>query len=178
MTIVINMFAGPSAGKTTNAAELFGYMKRKRYNCEYAPEFAKDLAFNKSNEIDDQFKVFGNQHQRLYSLYKNVDYIITDSPLFLSVFYCREMLVKYKDHETYNHVQDCFVNFVHQVFNMYDNRNFFVERGDREYVQTGRFQTKEEAVQIDHRLRMLMTAYKVPFVAIKNTDDIINTLRL
>lgn len=40
--LVINLFGGPSTGKSTTAAEIFVYLKKKKINCEYITEYAKD----------------------------------------------------------------------------------------------------------------------------------------
>lgn len=40
---VINLYGGPGTGKSTTAAMLFAKMKLAGFNCEYVPEFAKDL---------------------------------------------------------------------------------------------------------------------------------------
>lgn len=176
MSKVINLFAGPSAGKTTNAAELFGYMKRKRYSVEYASEYAKELAYNKSRAIEDQLHVFGEQHQRLYRLFKETDYIITDSPLFLSIWYVRDSLKKYREHESINVIQDSFINMVLYTFNLHENVNFFVERGNRQFIQAGRFQNEEESKEIDQKLLQMLNVYKIPYKSVGDTDTIIKHL--
>ena len=95
MTKVINFYGGPSAGKSTMAAQLFGIMKSKRLNVEMVPEFAKDLTWKKSGCLDDQVYVFANQNHALYTLLGQVDYIITDSPLILGLHYAKHGLNKF-----------------------------------------------------------------------------------
>ena len=96
MTKVINFYGGPSAGKSTMAAQLFGIMKANRFNVEYVPEFAKDLTWKQSKCLDDQLYVFAVQHHALYTLLGQVDYIITDSPLLLSLHYVTIGLSKFQ----------------------------------------------------------------------------------
>ncbi len=47
-TLVINMFAGPGAGKSTLAAGTFFRLKCLGVNAEIAPEYAKDLVWEES----------------------------------------------------------------------------------------------------------------------------------
>jgi len=44
-TIVVNLFAGPGAGKTTTMAGLFSKLKLDNIVCEMATEFAKELTW-------------------------------------------------------------------------------------------------------------------------------------
>lgn len=41
-TIIVNLFAGPGAGKSTGAAYIFSKLKLAGIDCEYVSEFAKD----------------------------------------------------------------------------------------------------------------------------------------
>ena len=62
---VINLFGGPSTGKSTLAALLFGTLKSKYdLNCEYVNEYAKDLVYEKRNQIllKDQLYIFAKQN--------------------------------------------------------------------------------------------------------------------
>jgi hypothetical protein len=42
-TIIINLFAGPSAGKTTSALTMVSALKREGIVAEYIPEYPKEL---------------------------------------------------------------------------------------------------------------------------------------
>ncbi len=42
---VINLWAGPGAGKSTTAAGLFNLMKIRGYNVELVTEFAKEMVY-------------------------------------------------------------------------------------------------------------------------------------
>lgn len=157
MTKVINFFAGPGAGKTTLSAELFGYMKRQRYNVEYVPEFAKELTWDKDFEtLNDQLYVTIVQHHRLYRLLNQVDYIITDCPLLLGIYYMGEGNKKFQ----YQHYwKSTFNNFIQDVFSLYDNINFFVDRGERQYIQAGRNESENKSKEIDNDILTILQDY-------------------
>lgn len=86
--IILNLFSGPGAGKSTMAADIFAKLKRAGVNSELASEYAKDKVWEKSLSIlENQIYVFGKQHHRLFRLKSQVDVIVTDSPILLSAIY-------------------------------------------------------------------------------------------
>ena len=175
MTNLINIFAGPSAGKSTTAAGLFHWMKDKRMNVEYAPEFAKDIVWDQSfHLLDDQLSILGEQHRRLYRLLGQVDYIITDSPLLLSLVYGRGSMKKFKDVRWRKLFNDLVLNLHHQ----YNNYNFFTERGDRKYIQAGRTQKLDEAIKKDQEVHEMLCSNYIQYDSIKSYKDIIDILGL
>jgi len=110
-TLVVNLFAGPGAGKSTTAAGLFFELKSRGINCELAAEYAKDLTWEERHRtFQNQVYIFGKQHHRIFRLLGQVEVVITDSPLLLSVVYDgekRETLKQlvYEEHRkmwTYN----------------------------------------------------------------------------
>ena len=85
---VINLFAGPGAGKSTTRAGLFYLMKQNRYNVEETTEYAKDLTRDKDVSIlSDQLYILAKQNRKLNRLQGKVDYALTDAPLLLNVHY-------------------------------------------------------------------------------------------
>lgn len=91
MTQIINLFAGPGAGKSTTAARLFALMKEAGLNVELVTEYAKDLTWDKSWEVlNDQLLVTAEQNHRIERLVGTVDWIITDSPILLGLAYLKE----------------------------------------------------------------------------------------
>jgi hypothetical protein len=140
---VINLFAGPGAGKSTTAAGLFYKMKREGLAVELVTEYAKDKVYEGHlGCLEDQIYIFGKQQRRLSRLVGHVEYAVTDSPLLLSVLYNKTE-------------SKSFLDLVKEVFNKYDNRNFFIVR-DKEYQQIGRTQTEIEARELDEKMKTIL----------------------
>lgn len=49
-TIVVNLFAGPGAGKSTGAAYIFAMLKMHGIDCELVTEFAKDKTWEHNSK--------------------------------------------------------------------------------------------------------------------------------
>jgi len=142
MTTIINLLGEPSSGKSTLAAGLFSLMKKQYMSVELVTEYAKDLIYegNVSKDLD-QFYVFAEQHRRVSRLIGKVEYVITDSPLYLVAYY--SSLGRYKD---------TLSQLVLSVAKEFNNVNFFVNRNHR-YDVSGRSQTEEEAIAVKLGLR-------------------------
>ena len=155
-TIIINLFAGPGAGKSTLMSGLFYKLKTDGYNCEMATEFAKDLTWEKRfNTLEDQIYVFGKQQHRIYRLIGSVDIIITDSPILLSYFYGPD--------------NPELRGLVLSEFNKYENINFYVHRV-KKYNPAGRSQTEDEARELDGTISARLIKLNVPFTIIPGNE--------
>ena len=153
MAIVINLFAGPGVGKSTNAARIFADLKMRGVNCEMALEFAKDKVWEESfRTMDDQIYIFGKQFHRIWRLKDKVDVIICDSPLLNSIVYDKEN-------------SKAFHELVIEQFNKFDNFNFYLKRSAT-YQKEGRIQTEEEARKIDKIVENVLIDYNIPFVTL------------
>ena len=153
MAIVINLFAGPGVGKSTNAAKIFADLKMKGANCEMALEFAKDKVWEESfRTMDDQIYIFGKQFHRIWRLKDKVDIIICDAPLPISIVYDKEN-------------SQAFHTLIMEQFNKFENLNFYLKRS-AVYQESGRVQTEEEARKIDKVVEGVLVDYKIPFMTL------------
>ena len=87
-TSVINIYGGPCCGKSTTAAAVFAELKIQGYNVELVTEYAKGMTWQDSMKVlKNQIYVFGKQHHYLTRPQNQVDFIITDSPILMSIVY-------------------------------------------------------------------------------------------
>jgi len=96
--LVINMYGGPGAGKTTVAMGLFGFMRNTMdVNIEFVGEFATELCFEQAKaNLKDQLYLIGNQWHKLWRLQQiGVDIVITDSSLSLAPIYAKMHNIPY-----------------------------------------------------------------------------------
>jgi hypothetical protein len=90
VTVVVNLYAGPGAGKSTIAAKTFAILKERGLNVELVTEFVKQWAWEKRTPVNfDQFYFFGKQARRETSLFGSVDIIVTDAPVLLTCYYAQ-----------------------------------------------------------------------------------------
>lgn len=173
MTIVVNLFAGPGAGKSTTAAYVFAMLKSRGVNCELAREYAKDVVWEgREHLLDNQAYIFAKQLKLLRDLDGRVDVIITDSPLMLAILYNR-----------ISHAEPpSFERYVQDIHARYDNFNVYVERV-KPYHTAGRVQTELEARELDAAARELPIAYHLTVLGTEDgaktiVNDVVKRLEL
>lgn len=147
-TLLVNCYAGPGAGKTTCALELTAALKKRGLDVEYVPEYAKELVYsNDLEKLSDQEHVTDTQYERLVQLKGKVDVIITDSPVLLGQVYGKD-----KISAEYNEK-------IVEYYRSFNNFNLFIQRGE-DYQQTGRLQSREEAVALDEEIKQMLARNK------------------
>lgn len=168
--LVVNLFAGSGAGKSTTAAGVFHALKRQDINCELVTEFAKDLVWDESYKmLLDQLYVFAKQNHRIKRLEDKVDVVVTDSPIFLSLVY--NTIYHKKDGAYGEH----FNKFILETFDRYDNMNYFLTRR-KIYNPIGRMQSEDEAKEIDNQVHDLLEAYRLPHYHIDYNAETVPTI--
>lgn len=172
--IIVNLFGGPGSGKSTGAAYVFSQLKMHGINCELVTEYAKDKTWEHNMEaLSNQAYVFGKQFYRISRCANQVDVIITDSPILLSVIYNNDPILG----ETFN-------KMVLDVFNSYDNLNYLLTR-TKPYNPIGRNQTEEESDDIGNEIGDLLRNNSIHFVHATGDIDgyaaiansVLNTIR-
>lgn len=151
MTKIINLFGGPSIGKSSVAGGLFYELKRRHISVDAPYEFPKVLAWDKNYPaIKDQFYVIANQHRGITRSYGEVDYIIVDSPILLSLIYKGY----YDSSDSYpsSFYGDEFNKFIVSLHNRYDNLNIVLKRDPTRFEDKGRYQNLGESLEIDKRI--------------------------
>ena len=161
---VINFYGGPGSGKSTLAAYTFAKMKMAGLKVELVTEYAKDLTYAANfKTLGVQTHVFGEQLRRMRMVEDSVDYIVTDSPLLLSLAYGKQT--------------DTFKDYVYSEYTSFNNNDVFVSR-PLTYMQYGRTQTITEAIDKDDEIRNILIDRGVKFeVVCKDFNDIDELLR-
>lgn len=150
--IVVNLFGPPGCGKSTNAAYIFAMLKMHGVNCELVTEFAKDKTWeHNATALSDQAYVFGKQCYRMSRCAKQVDVIVTDSPLLLSVIYNHNPVLGNSFNQT-----------VLDVFNSYNNLNYMLRRV-KPYNPVGRSQTEAESDNIGNEIKDVLLKNSIAF---------------
>lgn len=138
---VINLYGGPGTGKSTTAAHLFALMKQAGINCELVTEYAKDKTWEESfNVLSNQLYVLAKQEHRLHRVSDKVDYIITDSPILLSLAYTDQPYLS---------------DLIMELRKKYDNIDIMLRRV-KAYNPVGRSQTEDEARQLDSNIEGIL----------------------
>lgn len=157
---VVNFYGGPGTGKSTVAASVFAELKWRGYNVELVTEFAKDLVWEKRfHTLEDQIYIFGKQFHKIHRLIDQVEFVITDSPLLLSLYYGSALSKEFKD-------------LVYSEYKKLDNIDIFLKR-EKEYNPKGRMQTLEEAKEIDKNLINLLSKYSNSYSFAAGTKETI-----
>lgn len=170
----ISFFGGPGSGKSTTSARIFAELKDRQASVELVSEYVKAWAYqNRVPNGFDQVYLFAKQQQYEYRMLSNgVKNIITDSPAFLSVYYANK------------YMSQSLGLAIRELCRLYDNEcpvyNIFLERKDKPYDPKGRFQTQEQAAQMDGEIwEELIRSYptdkciKIPY---QNRDEILQTV--
>lgn len=159
-TLLVNLYGGPCAGKSTICAGIFYNLKKHNVDCEMVTEFAKDKVWEESFKVlDDQIYLFGKQYHRVFRLYGKVDVIITDSPFPLNVWYSKGIHGK------------IYEDFVFQCLNKFNHCDYFIERG-LYYNENGRQQTLEEAVEVDKGVKQLLDNHNLHYECIQQSEAV------
>lgn len=158
--IVINLFGVPSSGKSSGSAYIFSKLKMLGYNAELITEFAKDKVWEENKEVfKNQLYILGKQSFKQSRVKDKVDIIITDSPLMLSAFYNSDEVLGEE-----------FTSVVRNVFNSYENINFFLNRV-KPYNPIGRHQTEEESNNLVEPMLKLLKDNNIPFLEINGAIE-------
>lgn len=151
-TVVVNLFAGPGAGKTTCAWEIASELKKRGIEAEYVSEYAKEFVWDGRTDILDgslehQKMLFTEQAHRINRLLGKVDVVVTDSPTILGLLYLKEPN------------SDFEAQVLHD-FNGHKNFNLFINRG-QVFQQAGRIHNAAESIEIDKHVQEFLQAHQI-----------------
>jgi len=164
--LIVNLYAGPGALKSTTAAGVFTLLKLHGVDCELPFEFPKDLIWEENiSMLNDQNYVLGNQAHRIWRVKDKVDVVLVDSPILFSIVYRKEGLGKE------------FISHVVNLHNQYNNLNIFLKRDlNIGYIKNGREQSFTEAVKVDDNILKVLKTYGTPYLTMDVGFNTINEI--
>jgi len=177
MTTVINLLGGSGLGKSTTAALIFGELKLLGENIELVQEYAKEWAWAGKRILPtDQDHICQEQWNRESRLYGKVDFIVTDSPLILGPMY--EKFYSGED-TTYSKTSEKITSATNKGITY---MNFLLKR-HKKFNPKGRFETEEQAKEVDAFLQKYLQEKQIPFHTVLSEDkervnEIINQVLL
>ena len=173
MTQIINLYGGPGTGKSTSASYLFYLLKSEGKNAELVREYVKDWAWE-GRHINhyDQFYFFGKQARRESLLYGKVDYIITDCPVMIGSYYAN----LYTPKTVATGIEAVTKAFYEQAASDgHIHKHVFLTR-TKEYNPLGRFQTEDQAKDMDFGMRQMLEKLNIPFVECETDESALREL--
>lgn len=167
-TQVINLIGGPGSDKTLYAATILLNLSLRHKTVERLPDYAKFLVWHKDHEgLKNQYQIAQRQHEMIELLDGQVQFLVTECSLPQVLYYNAH----YPDNI-------CDIAKTRQKIlswhAQHSNVNVLVQRGDKKYVQTGRFQTEDEARQIDAALKQTLDDEGLPYTVLAPEFETIN----
>jgi len=154
-TLLVGLWAGPGAGKSTGAAYVFSKLKMAGINCELAQEYAKDRVWQEDFKVfENQFYVTAKQSLRVSRLYGKVDVIVTDAPVLQGAPYA----VNKPYYEDYRRC-------LRAIYDEIPHLDFFIHR-NKSYNPKGRFQDEAGARVLDEEILSFMKTEGLEFTEV------------
>ncbi len=167
-TKVINIIGGPGCDKSLFSAVIVLHLNLHNKTVEIIPDYAKSLVWQQNFEVlKNQYFIAQRQFEMLNLLDGQVQFLITECSLPQVLYY----------NESYPENICDIAKTRKQILEWYkqhDNINIFVERGDKKYVHTGRFQDEEQAREIDRGLRGMLVREGLRYTALPPDVSAIN----
>jgi len=168
-TKVINIIGGPGSDKSLFSAAIILYLNLHHKTVETIPDYAKSLVWQQNFEVlKNQYFIAQRQFEMLNLLDGQVQFLITECSLPQVMYY----------NENYSENICDVAKTRAQILEWYkqhNNVNIFVERGDKKYVHTGRFQDEDQARVIDRGLRSILVREGLKYTALQPDLEAINT---
>ena len=150
-TVIVNLLGGPGSGKSTLAHEVTSELKKAGFTVGFVSEYASEMIRDgRADELKDgslatQQEIFVNQVDRTQAYMGKVDFIVTESPTILSMIYLQESGPACEE----------FKQCVRDEYRSSNNFTCMVKRGE-EYIQDGRVQDAQGALEVDDKIRTWM----------------------
>lgn len=168
-TKVINIIGGPGCDKSLFSAAIILNLNLRHKTVELIPDYAKSLVWQKDFEaLKNQYFIAQQQFRMLELLDGQLQFLVTECSL--------PQLLYYNEHFDENICDVAKTRLqIRQWYKQHNNVNVLVERGDKRYLTTGRFQDEEEARRIDRAMRATLVKEGIAHTLLKPDIESINT---
>ena len=167
-TQVINIIGGPGCDKSLFSAAIVLYLNLRGKSVETIPDYAKSLVWQQNFEVlKNQYFIAQRQYEMLNLLDGQVQFLMTE---------CSLPQVMYYNENYADNICDIAKTRAQIVewYGQHNNVNILVERGDKKYIHTGRFQDEDQARAIDRGLRTLLEREGMAYTLLSPEVDAIN----
>lgn len=156
---LVNFLGAPGVGKSTSSAYIYSRLKSIPINCEEVKEYIKLWTYDgRKNDDYSQIYIMAQQIRAESLLLNKVEYICTDSPVLLSMYYSRFSPPVLRDN--INSMVKAYYKQLnldgHKVVNIFLNRS-------KPYLAVGRWQTAEESDIMHNEIYNMLTDLDVDF---------------
>jgi hypothetical protein len=167
-TKVINVIGGPGCDKSLFSAAIVLFLNLHGKSVEIIPDFAKSLVWQRNFEVlKNQYFIAQRQYEMLNLLDGQVQFLITECSLPQVLYYNENYAENICD------VEKTRAQIV-EWYKQHNNINIFVDRGEKKYVRTGRFQDEDQARSIDRGMRALLVREEIPYTSLNPDVEEIN----
>jgi hypothetical protein len=167
-TKVINIIGGPGCDKSLFTAAIILYLSLHNKTVEQIPDFARSLVWQKDYEaLKNQYNIAQQQFRMLELLDGQVQFLITECSL--------PQILYYNEHHPDNicDIQKTRTQIL-AWYKQHNNVNVMVERGEKKYIHTGRFQDEEQAREVDRGMRGILRREGIAVTPLKPDVEAIN----
>jgi nicotinamide riboside kinase len=168
---VINFIGPPSVGKSVMSSLLYAELKMMHLKVEYVQEIAKKLIYeDRLEELNCQYNLSNDQYKIIKAVSSKVDYTITDSGIFLNLFYNRQYS---------NNI--CNVEKVEEIFkeklNEFNNIYILLERNnDFPFEVEGRVHNEVQSKKLAQEIEKMVIEYQLPYKKVKSCRESIKEI--
>lgn len=158
----INLWAGPSTGKSGISGKLFGKFKEHSIDCEMVREVAKDYAWKGLLMDTEQLIITTKQYERESEMHGKVDFILSDTSVLLGALYCNE---NYKKE---------LLHIIQYLTRNWNNYHYFLERDlSKEYENNGRLQNLTQSIEKDFEIKKFLKEQNIFFkqIPVKDAEE-------
>lgn len=163
-TKIINLLASPCKGKSSLSHSIVGEMKKLHLHVEHVSEYPKELVYSgRLHDLSCQPAVFGRMLEKIWLLYKKVDYIVVDGSLLLSAVYGTDVWPA------------SFQRSVIDIYNSFNNLNFYLQGSYIPYNPEGRLSEHSQR-DIDSEILRLLVIEDIKFISLPIDTDRVSTI--